>query len=51
MDHSFIHSSLDGHLGCFHVLNIVNSATVNIGAYCSCEGFPGDAVVKKSPAI
>ena len=26
----FIFSSVDGHLGCFHVLAIVNSAAVNI---------------------
>ena len=28
----FIHLSVDGHLGCFHVLAIVNSAALNRGA-------------------
>ena len=36
MYHSFlIHSSADGHLGCFHVLDIINCAVMNIGAHMS----------------
>ena len=31
----FIHSSVDGHLGHFHVLAIVNSAAVTAGAHVS----------------
>ena len=30
-----IHSSADGHAGCFHVLAIVNSASMNIGIHVS----------------
>ena len=36
MYHSFLfHSSADGHLGCFHVLAIINSAVINTGVHVS----------------
>ena len=31
----FIHSSVDGHLGCFHVLAVINSDATNIGVHVS----------------
>ena len=31
----FIHSSVNGHWGCFHVLTIINSASTNIGVHVS----------------
>ena len=33
--HFLIHSSADGHLGYFHVLDIINSATMNTGVHVS----------------
>ena len=35
MPHFLIHSSVDGQLGCLHVLAIVNSAAVNIRVHVS----------------
>ena len=31
----FVHLFIDGHLGCFHILAVVNNATVNIGTSVS----------------
>ena len=37
----FIHSSVTGPLGCFHVLAIVNSPAVNTGLHASSENHIG----------
>ena len=42
----FIHSSVDGHLDCFHVLDVVNSAAVNIEVHAS---FPSMVFSKYIP--
>ena len=49
MYHSFlIHSSADGHLGCFHVLVIINSAVVNIGVHMSLSDLVSSVCMPRS---
>ena len=52
MYHSFlIHLSADGHLGCFHVLAIINSAAMNIGAHVSLSDLVSLVCMPRSPRI
>ena len=44
----FIHSSVDGHLGCFHVLAIVNSAAKNNGIHVSFSILVSSAYMPRS---
>ena len=49
MYHSFlIHSSADGHLGCFHVLAIINSAVMNIGVHVSLSDLVSSVCIPRS---
>ena len=44
----FIHSSVDGHLNCFHVLAIVNSAAMNIEVHVSFSVVVSSGYIPKS---
>ena len=49
MYHSFlIHSSADGHLGCFHVLAIINGAAMNIGVHMSLSDLVSSVCMPRS---
>ena len=49
MYHCFlIHSSADGHLGCFHVLAMINSAAMNIGVHVSLSDLVSSVCMPRS---
>ena len=49
MYHSFlIHSSADGHIGCFHVLAMINSAAMNIGVHVSLSDLVSSVCMPRS---
>ncbi|CAM9843827.1 unnamed protein product [Rangifer tarandus platyrhynchus] len=49
MYYSFlIDSSADGHLGCFHVLPIINSAAMNIGVHVSLSDLVSSVCMPRS---
>ena len=49
MYHSFlIHLSADGHLGCFHVLAMINSAVLNTGVHVSLSDLVSSVCMPRS---
>ena len=49
MYHGFLsHLSADGHLGCFHVLAIINSAMMNIGVHVSLSDLVSSVCMPRS---
>ena len=49
MYHSFlVHSPAYGHLGCFHVLAMTNSAAMNIGVHVSLSDLVASVCMPKS---
>ena len=49
MYHSFlVHSSADGHLGCFHVLAIINSAAMDTGVHVSLSNLVSSVCMPRS---
>ena len=52
MSHSFFsHSSINGHLGCFHVLAIVNSAAMNTGLHVSSSVLASSGYMPRSGTV
>ena len=49
MYHSFLsHLTADGHLGCFHVLAMINSAAMNIGVHVSLSDLVSSVCMPRS---
>ena len=46
-----IHSSADGHLGCFHVLAIINSTEMNTGVHVSLSVLVSSQQCKRVPVF
>ena len=47
-DRFLVHSSADGHLGCFHVLAMTNSAAMDIGVHVSLSDLVSSVCMARS---